>query len=86
MPVLRGNFRDPKIQDLGLARFSFWATTQKNIIGFDISVNDAVTMRGCDTAQGFYIRQPLQADELASWIDSKAGNGERWGSITPTAC
>ena len=47
---------------------------------------DLLEILGCDTAQGFYIRQPLQADELASWIDSKAGNGERWGSATPKAC
>jgi diguanylate cyclase (GGDEF)-like protein len=49
------------------------------------SVWDLLEILGCDTAQGFYIRQPLQAEELASWIGAKAGTGERWGSTASTA-
>jgi EAL domain-containing protein (putative c-di-GMP-specific phosphodiesterase class I) len=30
---------------------------------------DAVTLLGCDRAQGFYIQKPLAAEELTRWLE-----------------
>jgi diguanylate cyclase (GGDEF)-like protein len=46
---------------------------------------DLLEMLGCDTAQGYFIRKPLQPGELASWIESKAWAGSRWDSPVPVA-
>ncbi|MFQ5643518.1 MAG: putative bifunctional diguanylate cyclase/phosphodiesterase [Thiogranum sp.] len=42
---------------------------------------DLLEMLGCDTAQGYYIRKPLQPQELAEWIRSRECRQARW--VTP---
>lgn len=42
---------------------------------------DLLEMLGCDTAQGYFIRRPLDAGELTEWIRSKSWLQERW--VTP---
>ena len=46
---------------------------------------DLLEMLGCDTAQGYYIRKPLQAGELASWIHAKEWQGGRSAEPLPVA-
>ncbi len=44
---------------------------------------DLLEMLGCDTAQGYFIRQPQTPRELAEWICSREWAQERW--VTPLA-
>jgi EAL domain-containing protein (putative c-di-GMP-specific phosphodiesterase class I) len=42
---------------------------------------DLLEMLGCDIAQGYFIRKPLGAHELANWIRSAEWRRARW--VTP---
>ncbi len=41
---------------------------------------DLLEMLGCDVAQGYLIRHPVSAPELARWIASHRWKSERWAS------
>jgi EAL domain-containing protein (putative c-di-GMP-specific phosphodiesterase class I) len=42
---------------------------------------DLLEMLGCDTAQGFYIRQPLSPRELTKWMHSRECSQARWVTL-----
>jgi len=42
---------------------------------------DLLEMLGCDTAQGFFIRKPLEPHELTEWLCSREWGKARW--VTP---
>jgi len=42
---------------------------------------DLLEMLGCDTAQGFFIRKPLEPRELTEWLCSREWGKARW--VTP---
>ena len=39
---------------------------------------DLLEMLGCDIAQGYFIRQPVGAEELADWLESKQAREAHW--------